>query len=71
MKLMIKQRVFSFGEKFEIILGGAIRGYITKQFTLFWQKYDVDFNGWHGEIPISSTSKTQQMKLWTYARTCH
>ena len=43
----VYQKLFTFLPKFEIVLDGSVRGYITKQFTLFCQKYDVDFNGWH------------------------
>ena len=43
----VHEKVLSFPKQFEIVMNGAVRGYITKQFTLFYQKYDVDFNGWH------------------------
>lgn len=43
----VHEKVFSFPKQFEIVMGGSVRGYITKQFTFFYQKYDVDFNGWH------------------------
>ena len=45
----VHEKVFSFPKQFEIMMGGVPRGYITKQFTFFFQKYDVDFNGWHVE----------------------
>ncbi|MBQ2901093.1 MAG: LURP-one-related family protein [Agathobacter sp.] len=43
----VHEKIFSFPKKFEIVMNGATRGTITKQFTLFFQKYDIDFNGWH------------------------
>ena len=43
----VHEKVLSFPKQFEIIMGGRVRGYITKQFTFFTQKYDIDFNGWH------------------------
>ena len=45
----VHQVLFSFPKQFEIVMNGSTKGYITKQFTLFWQKYDVDFNGWSVE----------------------
>ncbi len=67
----VHEKLLTFPKKFEIVMNGTVRGYITKQFTLFWQKYDVDFNGWHvdgdfldweydvfsGNIPIIHISK--------------
>ena len=43
----VHEKVFSFPKQFEIVIGGCVRGHITKQFTFFIQKYDIDFNGWH------------------------
>ena len=45
----VHEKLFSFPKQFEIVMSGATRGFITKQFTFFYQKYDVDFNGWHVE----------------------
>ena len=45
----IHEKIFSFPKQFEIVMGGVPRGHITKHFTLFFQKYDIDFNGWHVE----------------------
>lgn len=42
----VHQVLFSFPMKFEIVMKGAARGYITKKFTWLYPKYDVDFNGW-------------------------
>ena len=43
----VHEKLFSFPKQFEIVMGGVPRGHITKQFTFFYQKYDIDFNGWH------------------------
>ena len=40
---------FSFPREYEIIMEGRVVGSIQKQFTFFFQKYDIDFNGWHVE----------------------
>ena len=45
----VHQVLFSFPKQFEIVMNGSTKGYITKQFTFFYQKYDVDFNGWSVE----------------------
>lgn len=45
----VHQVLFSFPKQFEIVMNGCTKGYITKQFTFFYQKYDVDFNGWSVE----------------------
>lgn len=43
---VIKEKVFSFMPTFEIEIGGVTRGIIKKQFTLFRENYEIDFNGW-------------------------
>lgn len=43
----VYEKFLSFPKQFEIVLNGFVQGTITKQFTLFCQKYDIDFNGWH------------------------
>lgn len=45
----VHEKVFSFPKQFEIVMGGTVRGNITKKFTLFYQEYDIDFNGWYVE----------------------
>ena len=40
---------FSFSHEYEITIDGVRRGSIHKRFTLFFQKYDVDLNGWYVE----------------------
>ena len=44
---MVKERVLTFLPKFEIYLGDQYIGQISKEFTLFRPRYNIDFNGWH------------------------
>ena len=44
---MVKQRVLTWLPKFELYCGAQYMGCISKEFTLFSHKYDIDFNGWH------------------------
>ena len=43
----VKQKVLTWLPKFEIYLGSQYMGCISKEFTLFSNKYDIDYNGWH------------------------
>lgn len=43
---MVKQRVLTFLPKFEIYLGQRYVGCISKEFTFFKPKFNIDFNGW-------------------------
>lgn len=43
----VKERVLTFLPKFEIYMGGSYIGCISKKFTFFGQKFDIDCNGWH------------------------
>ena len=43
----VRERIISLLPKFEIYLGDRYVGCISKQFTLFKPKYNIDFNGWH------------------------
>ena len=43
----VKERVLTFLPKFEVYLGDQYIGQISKEFTLFRPKYNIDFNGWH------------------------
>ncbi len=43
---MIRQKILTFLPTFEIEIGGVTRGTIKKEFTLFRQAYDIDYNGW-------------------------
>ncbi len=43
----VQERVLTFLPKFEIYLGNDYIGCISKEFTFFKPKFDIDFNGWH------------------------
>ena len=43
----VRERIISFLPKFEIYLGDQYAGCISKEFSLFKPKYNIDFNGWH------------------------
>ena len=45
----VKQKIFTFMPKFEIYLGDAYAGCISKEFTFFIPKYNIDFKGWDVE----------------------
>ena len=45
----VKERIFTFLPKFEIYLGNNYVGCISREFSLFKPKYNIDFNGWHIE----------------------
>ena len=45
----VKERVLTLLPKFELYLGENYMGCISKEFTLFRPKFDIDFNGWHVE----------------------
>ena len=42
----VKERVFTFLPKFEIYEGDGYIGCISKEFTFFRPRYNIDFNGW-------------------------
>ncbi len=46
---VIKEKLLTFLPKFEIEIDGITRGMIQKQFTFFYPRYDIDFNGWRVE----------------------
>jgi len=45
----VKERILTFLPKFEIFLGEEYMGCISKEFTLFRPRFNIDFNGWHVE----------------------
>lgn len=45
----VKERIFTFLPKFELYFGERYVGCISKEFTFFKPKYNIDFNGWHIE----------------------
>lgn len=45
----VKERVLTFLPKFEMYIGDSYAGCISKEFSLFQPKYNIDCNGWHIE----------------------
>lgn len=45
----VKERIFTFLPKFEMYLGDRYIGCISKEFTFFIPKYNIDCNGWEVE----------------------
>ena len=45
----VQERVFTWMPKFEIYLGTQYMGSISKEWSLFTPRYNIDFNGWHVE----------------------
>ena len=43
----MKEKIFTWLPKFEMYLGDNYAGCISKEFTLFKPKFDIDYNGWH------------------------
>ena len=43
----VKERIFTWLPKFEMYLGDRYIGCISKEFTFFKPKFDIDYNGWH------------------------
>lgn len=43
----VKERIFTFLPKFEIYAGSRYIGCISKEFTFFKPRYNIDYNGWH------------------------
>lgn len=44
---MVVEKIFTFLPKFQIYIGGAYQGCISKEFSFFVPHYNIDFNGWH------------------------
>lgn len=45
----VKERILTFLPKFEMYLGERYMGCISKEFTFFMPKYNIDCNGWQVE----------------------
>ena len=43
----VKEQIFTFLPKFEVYLGDRYLGCISKEFSFFKPRYDIDYNGWH------------------------
>lgn len=46
---MVKQRLLTFLPKFEMYMGEQYVGCISREFTLFTPRYNIDCNGWQVE----------------------
>lgn len=46
---VIRQKLLSLLPVFEIEVDGRTVGRIEKRISLFWPKYDIDYNGWRAE----------------------
>ena len=45
----VQERVLTFLPKFELYQDGCCVGCISKEFSLFKPRFNIDFNGWHVE----------------------
>ncbi|MBQ8868567.1 MAG: LURP-one-related family protein [Oscillospiraceae bacterium] len=45
----VKQKIFTWMPKFEMYFGDQYVGCISREFTFFKPKYNIDCNGWHVE----------------------
>ncbi len=45
----VQEKVFAWLPKFEMYLGNRYLGCISKEFSFFVPKFDIDYNGWHVE----------------------
>ena len=45
----VKERILTLLPKFELYLGSNYQGCISKEFTLFRPRFNIDFNGWRVE----------------------
>jgi len=46
---LVKQKVLSFMPRFELYVKDQYIGCITREFSLFRPRYNIDFNGWQVE----------------------
>ncbi len=46
---VVKQQILTLLPKFDIEIGGEIRGTIQKEFSFFKPRYDIDYKGWRVE----------------------
>ena len=48
----VKERVLTLLPKFEMYLGDRYVGCISKEFTFFFPKYNIDCNGWTVDVDL-------------------
>lgn len=72
----VKQRVFTLLPKFELYLGGAWAGQISREFSPFHPRYNIDCNGWHVEGSFTEwdytiTDSTGRQAAWVSKEIFH
>ena len=76
----VQQRVLTFLPKFELHQDGQCVGCISKEFSFFHPRYNIDFNGWHVEgnfmewdytiyAPSGQVVATVSKELWNWTDT--
>ena len=45
----IKEKILTWLPKFEMYIGGNYAGCISKEFSFFRPRFNIDYNGWHIE----------------------
>lgn len=76
----VQQRVLTFLPKFELYQNGQCVGCISKEFSFFQPRYNIDFNGWHVEgnfmewdytiyAPSGQVVATVSKELWNWTDT--
>lgn len=76
----VKERVFTFLPKFEVYMGDNYVGCISKEFSFFRPKFNIDFNGWHidGDFfewdynildPMGKNIASVSKQLWNWTDT--
>lgn len=76
----VKERIFTFLPKFELFEGERYIGCISKEFTFFRPKFNIDFNGWHIEGDLfewdysilnsrNTEIATVSKKIWNFTDT--
>ena len=46
---LVKQKMLTFMPRFELYVKDQYLGCISREFSLFTPRYNIDFNGWHVE----------------------
>ena len=76
----IREKILTWMPKFEMYVGGRYAGCISKEFTFFTPKYNIDYNGWQVEgdwfeweyIVLDSAGQnvaTVSKELWNWTDT--
>ena len=76
----VKERIFTFLPKFEVYMGDNYIGCISREFSFFRPKFNIDFNGWHidGDFfewdysildPMGKNVASVSKQLWNWTDT--